>query len=63
MKIVLTSIIIGLLLIVLGKTGSELRKISSQSEIIKKEKSKLLGKLELSTKAKTNALDTLDNYK
>ena len=57
MKIVLTSIIIGLLLIVLGKTGSELRKISSQSEIIKKEKSKLFGKLELSNKAKTNALD------
>lgn len=63
MKIVLTSIIIGLLLIVLGKTGSELRKISSQSEIIKKEKSKLFGKLELSNKAKTNALDKIDNYK
>ena len=63
MKIVLTSIIIGLLLIVLGKTGSELRKISSQSEIIKKEKSKLFKELELSNQAKINALDKIDNYK
>ena len=63
MKIVLTSIIIGLLLIILGKTGSELRRISSQSEIIKKEKSKLFGKLELSNKVKMNALDKIDNYK
>ena len=63
MKIVLTSIIICLLLIILGKTGSELRRISFQSEIIKKDKSKLFGKLELSNKVKMNALDKIDNYK
>ena len=63
MKIFLNSIIIGVLLIVLGKTGAELKKISSQSNIIKKEKSKLFKELELSNQAKINALDKIDNYK
>ena len=52
-----------MLLIFLGKTGSELRKISSQSKIIKKEKSKLFEELDLSNQAKMNALDKIDNYK
>ena len=52
-----------MLLIFLGKTGSELRKISSQSKIIKKEKSKLFEELDLSNHAKMNALDKIDNYK
>ena len=62
MKILLVSTLIGILLILLGKTGSELNKISHRSDIIMKDKDRLVGKLAISNDENAEALKTIDNY-
>ena len=62
MKILLVSTLIGILLILLGKTGSELKKISHRSDIIMKDKDRLVGELAISNDENAEALKTIDNY-
>ena len=62
MKILLVSTLIGILLILLGKTGSELKKISHRSDIIMKDKDRLVGELAISNDENAKALKTIDNY-
>ena len=62
MKILLVSTLIGILLILLGKTGSELKKISHRSDIIMKDKDRLIGELAISNDENAEALKTIDNY-
>lgn len=62
MKILLVSTLIGILLILLGKTGSELKKISYRSDIIMKDKDRLVGELAISNDENAEALKTIDNY-
>ena len=62
MKILLVSTLIGILLMLLGKTGSELKKISHRSDIIMKDKDRLVGELAISNDENAKALKTIDNY-
>ena len=62
MKILLVSTLIGILLILLGKTGSELKKISYRSDIIMKDKDRLVGELAISNDENAEAFKTIDNY-
>ena len=59
MKILLVSTLIGILLILLGKTGSELKKISHRSDIIMKDKDRLVGELAISNDENAEALKQL----